>query len=105
MDVYLLAGEMRGLRARVVTATAEIVPKTKNTEFGTKIKDDLTTLVQVYKGRAEVKAQGKTVLVQEGFASQVRLDMPPSEPIKLPPLPEFNISKNQLAKMKRSSSV
>lgn len=88
-DVELMAGEMRGVRARVITASARITPRTKDTEFGARIKDDLTTLVQVYKGRASVEAQGKAVEVFEGFASEVKIDQPPSQPVKLPPLPEF----------------
>jgi len=96
-DVRLMAGEMRGLRSRVVTASARITPKTKDTEFGAKIKDDLTTLVQVYKGKADVEAGGKTVEVLEGFASEVRMDMPPSNPVKLPKLPDFDASRTQLA--------
>jgi hypothetical protein len=36
-----------------------------------------------------VEAQGKMVEVSEGFASEVKIDMPPSQPVKLPPLPEF----------------
>ncbi|MBU2530590.1 MAG: LysM peptidoglycan-binding domain-containing protein, partial [Elusimicrobia bacterium] len=105
IDVQLLAGEMQGLRTRVTTVSSTIVPKTKDTVFGAKIKDDLTTLVQVYKGKAEVKAQGKTVLVPEGFASEVRLDMPPSVPMKLPPLPEFNVDTSKLAKAKNVPRV
>jgi hypothetical protein len=96
-DVRLLAGEMRGLRSRVVTASARITPKTSDTEFGAKIKDDLTTLVQVYKGRADVEAGGKTVEVPEGFASEVKMDMPPSQPVKLPKLPDFSGSGTALA--------
>ena len=96
-DVELLAGEMRGLRSRVVTASARITPKTKDTEFGAKLKDDLTTLVQVYKGKADVEAQGKTVEVSEGFAAEVKMDMPPSNPIKLPPLPELEQTQTALA--------
>ncbi|HAN05653.1 MAG: hypothetical protein A2X29_02565 [Elusimicrobia bacterium GWA2_64_40] len=96
-DVRLMAGEMRGLRSRVVTASARITPKTKDTEFGAKIKDDLTTLVQVYKGKADVEAGGKTVEVPEGFASEVRMDMPPSNPVKLPKLPDFDATRTQLA--------
>lgn len=96
-DVELLAGEMRGLRSRVVTASARITPKTRDTEFGAKLKDDLTTLVQVYKGKADVEAQGKTVEVSEGFAAEVKMDMPPSNPVKLPPLPELDPSQTALA--------
>ena len=96
-DVQLLAGEMRGLRSRVVTASARITPKTKDTEFGAKLKDDLTTLVQVYKGKADVEAQGKTVEVPAGFAAEVKMDMPPSDPVKLPPLPELEQTQTSLA--------
>jgi LysM repeat protein len=105
VDVQLLAGEMRGLRTRVVTVSAQIIPKTKDTLFAAKIKDDLTTLVQVYKGKAEVKSQGKTVIVPEGFASEVKLDMPPSAPVKLPPLPQFDINTAKLAKAKNATHV
>lgn len=96
-DVRLMAGSMRGLRSRVVTASARIVPKTRDTEFGAKINDDLTTVVQVYKGKANVEAQGKTVEVAAGFASEVKMDMPPSRPVKLPPLPELSVSATRLA--------
>ena len=89
VDVELLAGEMRGLRSRVVTASARITPKTKDTEFGARLKDDLTTLVQVYKGKADVEAQGKIVEVAAGFASEIKMDMAPSDPVKLPPMPEL----------------
>ncbi|MBI4351634.1 MAG: LysM peptidoglycan-binding domain-containing protein [Elusimicrobia bacterium] len=89
IDVELLAGELRSVKSRVITASAVIIPKTKDTEFGAKLKDDLTTLVQVTKGKVDVKAQGKTVEVSEGFASEVKMDMPPSQPVKLPPLPQF----------------
>lgn len=88
-DVELLKGEVRGVRSRVLTASARITPKTADTDFSAKVKEDLTTLVQVYKGKADVEAQGKTVEVGAGFASEIPLDMPPSDPIKLPPLPEF----------------
>jgi hypothetical protein len=88
-DVELMAGELRGVRARIITASARVTPRTKDTEFGAKIKEDMTTLVQVYKGLVDVEAQGKAVEVPEGFASEVKIDMPPSKPVKLPPLPEF----------------
>lgn len=89
VDVVLMSGEMRGVRSRVVTASARIIPGTRDTEFGAKIKDDMTTLVQVYKGLVNVEAQGKRVEVREGFASEVKLDMPPSAPVALPPMAEF----------------
>lgn len=96
MDVELLAGELRSVKSRVITASAVIIPKTKDTEFGAKLKDDLTTLVQVTRGKVDVKAQGKTVEVSAGFASEVKMDMPPSQPVKLPPLPQFDQSATTL---------
>lgn len=101
-DVRLLAGELRGLRTRVVTQSAVITPKTKDTEFGAKIKDDLTTVVQVYAGEANVEAGGKTVAVPAGFASEVKMDMAPSQPIKLPKLPDFSDAKTALASGSRT---
>ena len=96
-DVELLAGEMRGLRSRVVTASARITPKTKDTEFGARLKEDLTTLVQVYKGKADVEAQGKTVEVPAGFAAEVKMDRQPSDPVKMPPLPQLAQTATELA--------
>jgi len=98
-DVVLMSGELRAVRSRVVTASARIVPRTKDTEFGAKITENMTTLVQVYKGRVNVEAQGKSVEVPEGFASEVKMDMAPSAPIALPPVAEFEGgSQTKLAK-------
>jgi len=89
-DVELMAGGMRGLRAKVITATnVRITPKTRDTEFDARMKADMTTQVQVHKGRVGVEAQGKTVEVLEGFASVIKLDMTPSQPIPLPPMADF----------------
>ncbi len=98
-DVHLLSGGVRTERATVVTASAKIIPKTRNTEFGAMVKDDLTTLVQVYKGKAQVEAAGKSVTVPAGFASEVKFERPPSAPVKLPPSPELSFN----PKLKKSS--
>ncbi|MEI7528489.1 MAG: LysM peptidoglycan-binding domain-containing protein [Elusimicrobiota bacterium] len=90
MDVELMSGELRGQRSRVITASARITPKTSDTEYGARLKEDLTTLVQVYKGRADIEAHGKTVEVPEGFGTEVKMDLPPSAPVELPALFEFN---------------
>ena len=45
--------------------------------------------MKVTRGKVNVEAQGRTVEVAAGFASEVKLDMPPSQPVKLPPLPQF----------------
>ncbi len=95
-DVVLKAGEIRSVRSRVLTDSARITPRTKDTEFGVKIKEDLTTLVQVTKGRANVEAKGKSVEVLAGFAAEVKVDMPPSDPVKLPPLLQLEASQTVL---------
>jgi hypothetical protein len=91
-DLKLLKGEVRGRKARVLTASALIVPKSDDASFSARVKDDLTTLVQVYAGKAAVQAQGQTVELKAGFASEVKLDKPPSDPIPLPELPAFSAS-------------
>jgi hypothetical protein len=91
-DLKLLKGEVRGRKARVLTASALIVPKSDDASFSARVKDDLTTLVQVYSGKAAVQAQGQTVELKAGFASEVKLDKPPSDPIPLPELPAFSAS-------------
>lgn len=88
-DVDLQAGSIYGRGAKVITPSAKILPRTKDTEFDAKVKEDLTTQVQVRKGRVGVEAKGKTVEVAEGFATTVKFDMPPAQPLKLPPMAEF----------------
>ncbi|MBI4803433.1 MAG: LysM peptidoglycan-binding domain-containing protein [Elusimicrobia bacterium] len=88
-DVELQAGEIYGKGAKVITPSARILPRTRDTEYDARIKEDLTTQVQVRKGRVGVESKGKTVEVKEGFATTVKFDMPPSQPMKLPPMAEF----------------
>ena len=82
--VEMVAGELVSRRARVITRTATILPATPDAEFSAKIKADRTTTVKVTRGMAEVEAQGKRVLVRTGFVTEVRPDMPPSEPLMAP---------------------
>lgn len=84
-DIRLMSGQIRAVNSRVITPTAKIVPKTSDTEFGARIKDDLSTTVEVYKGEAGVSSpKGKEISVKEGFSTEVRLNSSPSEPIKMP---------------------
>lgn len=89
-EAQLVSGAARTSQVQVVTASAKITPKTRDTDYRTKIKENLTTMVQVYKGAADVEAQGKVVRVPAGFGSEVRLQEVPSEPIPLPPMPELD---------------
>ena len=88
-DLELLRGEIHGSQSRVVTASAKISPKTKGTKFSAKVRDDLSTLVQVYTGVAAVEGAGQTLDVKAGFSTEVAPDRPPTAPVKLPDTPEF----------------
>lgn len=87
-DLELLRGEIHASQSRVVTASAQIRPKTKGTRFSAKIRDDLSTLVQVYTGVAAVEGAGQTLDVKAGFSTEVAPDRPPTSPVRLPDTPE-----------------
>lgn len=88
-DLELLRGEIHGGNSRVVTASARITPKAKGTRFSAKIRDDLSTLVEVYNGLATVEGEGRSLDVKAGFATEVAPNRPPTEPLKLPDTPAF----------------
>ncbi|MEW6040980.1 MAG: LysM peptidoglycan-binding domain-containing protein [Elusimicrobiota bacterium] len=95
-EISLFSGAARASKTKVITDTAEvnprITPQTQKSDFKTKVTPDKTTFVEVYEGIVDVTAQGKTVSVNKGFGSQVKYLNPPSEPLPLPPLPEFETS-------------
>jgi hypothetical protein len=88
-DVRLDKGAVFVGKSKVVTATASITPKTKDTQYSAKVRDDLSTLVEVYRGVAAVKAQGQTVDVPEGMSTEVKPGQAPSVTQKISDLPEF----------------
>lgn len=88
-DVELKSGGVFVGRSRVVTATARVTPKTKDTQYSARVAKDFTTLVEVYKGLAAVQAQGQTVDVRAGMATEVRPGLAPGVPQKIADLPEF----------------
>ena len=90
VDAQLLKGQVGARRTKVMTASAKVTPKGRNTEYETRVLEDLRTLVQVYSGEASVEAQGKAVAVPAGFGSEVKLDQAPSLPTELPPLPSVS---------------
>ena len=100
--VELLSGELRASEAKVLTASAVVEPQISPTlakpDFKTKIKEDKTTLVSVYKGKVDLVAQGERVTIPEGFMSQAKLDYAPEKPIALPPPPDLSRAKEELAK-------
>ncbi|MGC8727885.1 MAG: FecR domain-containing protein [Elusimicrobiales bacterium] len=104
-DIRLLSGQVRAKDTSIITVSAKITPKTKNTELAAKIKEDLSTVVQVYKGEAEVEAKGEKVSLKEGFATEVKLNSVPSAPSKMPDIIQevknqkidFNVQKNVIS--------
>lgn len=88
-DIELMRGEIHGSRSRVLTPSALITPKTKDTLYSATVRDDLSTVVQVHKGLAAVEGEGKVMDVKAGFSTEVAQHRPPSEPVKLPDTPEF----------------
>ncbi len=94
-EVTLLKGSVRASKSKVITETAvvspRIDPKLPNTDFRTKVKEDKTTLVEVYNGAVDVTSEGKTVYVPKGFGTEVKPFSPPSPPKELPPIPELTL--------------
>jgi hypothetical protein len=88
-DIELKTGSIFTGKSRVITASARITPKTSDTQYSTRIEPDFTTKVAVHKGLAAVEAEGRSVDVRAGMATEVRMGMAPSAPRKIPDLPEF----------------
>jgi hypothetical protein len=88
-DVELKAGSVFTGHSKVVTASARVTPRTSDTQYSATVRADMTTLVAVYKGRAGVEGAGKTVEVNAGQSSEVKLGLAPSLPTAIPNLPDF----------------
>lgn len=88
-DVELKTGSIFTGRARVITASARVIPKTDDTQYSTRISPDFTTQVAVHKGLAAVEAQGRTVDVKAGMATEIKMGLAPEAPRKIPDLPDF----------------
>ncbi|MEK7287320.1 MAG: LysM peptidoglycan-binding domain-containing protein [Elusimicrobiota bacterium] len=86
--VSLVAGELRSRGVQVLTQTARIIPKTKESDYRARIRSDLATMVEVFKGQADVEAKGKSVTVEAGFGAEVPAGEAPRAPVALPPVPE-----------------
>lgn len=90
-EIELHRGEVRARRARVIMPTGTVVkPKSVQSDYQAKVRDDETEVVFVYKGKVDVTAQGKTVTVREGFGTEVPKLKPPKEPQPLTSFDDFN---------------
>lgn len=88
-DIVLRSGSVFAGHARIVTAAAEVVPKTAETRYAATVAPDLTTKVEVFKGVAQVGAQGRSVDVPEGMFTQVKPGLAPELPRKNENAPEL----------------
>ncbi|MDE2491561.1 MAG: LysM peptidoglycan-binding domain-containing protein [Elusimicrobia bacterium] len=87
-DVILRAGSVFAGRARVVTASARVTPRTRDTRYAASVLADLSTKVEVYRGEAAVDAQGSRVDVPAGMQTTVQPGLAPEPPRPLdnPPM-------------------
>ncbi|MBI5573895.1 MAG: LysM peptidoglycan-binding domain-containing protein, partial [Elusimicrobia bacterium] len=94
-ETRLLSGEIRTSNIPIRTPTAFVMPKitakTPIADYKTKVKEDQSTVVAVYKGAVDVTAKNKTITVPEGFSTEVKINLPPMEPKKLPPNIDFPV--------------
>ena len=88
-DLELRAGSVFAGRARVVTASALVTPRTKDTRYAATVEADLTTRVDVFKGSAGVDAQGSSVEVPAGMSTRVQPGLAPELPKPIANLPEM----------------
>lgn len=95
-EIDLLSGGVRASRTRILTSQTNVDPRIEARgaapDFRTKVKEDKTTLVEVYEGMVDVTAQGKTVTLTKGFGTEVKFKQAPSLPKILPPRPDVNIT-------------
>ena len=89
-EVDLKRGGVYLGRAKIVTASAKITPKTHDTKYAATVRNDLSTLVEVYNGLAAVEAEGQTVDVPAGMATDVKMGLAPAVPIKIADLPDID---------------
>jgi hypothetical protein len=96
-DVELRAGSVFAGRARVVTANARVTPRTVDTRYAASIEPDLTTRVEVFKGRAGVEAQGSQVEVPAGMQTRVAPGLAPEVPRAIETLPVLEARAQEFA--------
>jgi hypothetical protein len=102
-DLKLVTGQIKVKDTTLVTISAKITPKAKNTEYAAKIDSDLSTKVEVYSGVAEVEGKNQKVILKEGQFTEVKLNSVPLAPKKIPELAslkalkiDYEIDKNVL---------
>ncbi len=94
-EIDLLSGGVRASQTKILASDTivdpRIEPKSVMPDFKARIREDKTTLVEVYEGIVDVKAQGKTVTLTKGFGTEVKHRQAPSLPRALPPRPTMAV--------------
>jgi len=98
-EVNLLIGTIQARKIKLITPTAHVTPKSKDTVYKATIRNDQALVVQVEKGNAEVFGvdTGETVLVKAGYANITLPDMAPSKPVRVPIMSDFKMPKFDLS--------
>ncbi|MFA6316314.1 MAG: hypothetical protein WC943_02760 [Elusimicrobiota bacterium] len=84
--VELKRGGVVAGNKKVMMGSAMVAPATTDTVYTAAVRNDKSTLVQVYRGEAAVKSSGRTVQVSAGKATEVRPGLAPSVPFDIPDL-------------------
>lgn len=82
-DIVLKRGSVFAGKARVMTATALVTPRTGDTRYAASVDAALTTKVEVFSGAAAVDAQGARVVVGAGMQTVVAKGLAPALPVPL----------------------
>lgn len=85
-QVELKRGGVVAGNKKVMMGSALVTPETTDTVYTASLGKDKSTLVQVFRGQAEVRSGGKTVQVDAGKATEVRQGASPSLPFAIPDL-------------------
>ncbi|MBI5883544.1 MAG: LysM peptidoglycan-binding domain-containing protein [Elusimicrobia bacterium] len=96
-DIELTKGSIMASNAVIHTPGATISPSSKGARYMASVRDDQTTVLAVFEGRASVKAAGKTVEVSAGKGMEIALGDAPSVPIAIGDLADFSARAGQIS--------
>lgn len=84
-EVNLLTGALIAGKIKLITASAQVTPQTKDTIYKARLRIDKGLIVQVERGSTEVFGvdTGKSVVVKAGQANITLPNTPPSAPVSV----------------------
>ena len=88
-EVNLLAGTLQAGRVKLVTATAQVTPLSRDTLYKARLRIDKGLIIQVERGSTEVLGThtGRRVIVQAEHATIAFPERGPSDPVKVANMP------------------